>query len=400
MQEHPNDKLNIEINKKKSETIEEMVTHSEKEEIAAENFFTGTRTRTDKENLEIITETYEKGIKIKESSGFYDKEYGKVNKVTTFDPDTKKRVSVEFVGDIKGSDGTIIKKDVVFKRTVFDPVTSKPIEEYTQDHQRFEIWKNLEVFNPKTGKAVSEYFCYMGNIKVKNFEADGDTIKSSISIAAIRTKNFEEAVKLFKKYASLSDDEILKLYRQKLENPADISELEFKILQGNHDLRFDTEPLISDATVVSKHGEVNRYNSRVRDFVKDGMKDADEIERLQPRINKIDKEFANLPPLEKDCVFYRGLADKYIPDVINGKIGDVVVPDEGYAYGAFHRELASQFAQTMLVIRTPKGAKISRCGAHGGETLYPRGAEFKILSKNKGPDGKNIIELEYILPKS
>ena len=74
--------------------------------------------------------------------------------------------------------------------------------------------------------------------------------------------------------------------------------------------------------------------------------------------------------------------------------------DEGYAYGSFHRELAQRFAQTILVIHTPKGAKVSRCGAHGGEVLFPRGAQYSILSKNKSPNGQYIIVLEYILPKT
>lgn len=115
----------------------------------------------------------------------------------------------------------------------------------------------------------------------------------------------------------------------------------------------------------------------------------------------IDRRMATLPPLEKDCVFYRGLSSKDIPCIMNGKIGDVVVPDKGYAYAAFDRSLAAAFAgDAYLVIKTSQGARISRNLEHGGEALFPRNAEYRILSKSKTPEGKWEIELEYILPKS
>ena len=56
--------------------------------------------------------------------------------------------------------------------------------------------------------------------------------------------------------------------------------------------------------------------------------------KLNKRMLDIDARMAKLPLLEKDCVFYRGLSSKDIPCIMNGKIGDVVVPDEGYAYAA------------------------------------------------------------------
>lgn len=396
-----NAKINIEINDKKSKSLEELAAHYEKEEaVAAEKYFTGVKKYIEKETLSTIYETFENGKLVKKSANYYDLELGKVDKVTNFEPKTGKCVSKEIIGDICDFHGEVVKSGVVFKREVFDD-SGKLVEKYEQDNKRFEIWKQLENYDPESGKLTSDYYCSMGNFSVRNFEPDGETLKNSVAISGIKTEDFDEALKFYKKYAPLSDDEIQKLYRQKLANPEDMSNLEFKMLEGNHDLRFDTEPLTSEATVVSEHGAVNGFNTRVRHFVKNGMKDADEIKFLKPRMDKIDKEMANLPPLEKDCVFYRGILDKYISEIINGRVGDIVVPDEGYAYGAFHRELANRFnGGTILVIRTGKGAKVSRCGAHGGEVLYPRGAEYRILSKNKNPNGANIIELEYILPKA
>lgn len=394
-----NAKISCEINDKKSKPLEELAAQYKKEEaIAAEKYFTGVKKHVDEETLSTISETFENGKLVKKSVNYFDEKLGNIENVTTFNPQTAKIVSKEIIGNIVARDGEVLKSGVAFKREIFDE-GGKLIQKYEQDNGRFEIWKLIEDYNPETGKMKSDYYCNMGNFYIRNFEPDGDTIKSSIAISGIKTEKFDEALSLYKKYASLSDDEIKNLYMQKLQNNEGMSDLEFKILQGNHDLRFDTEPLVSKETVVSEHGAVNGFNHRVRDFVEGGMKDASEIEYLKPTIEKIDREFANLPPLEKDCVFYRGLSDKYIPQIINGKVGDVVVPDEGYAYGAFHREVANRFnGGTLLVIRTPKGAKVSRCSAHGGEALYPRGAEYKILSKNKDPKGTNIIELEYILP--
>ena len=117
-------------------------------------------------------------------------------------------------------------------------------------------------------------------------------------------------------------------------------------------------------------------------------------------MRKIDKEMSELPPLEKDCVFYRGVGPKRVPSIINGNIGDIVVPDNGYAYHGFQRSLATEFSSELILeVKTPKGARISRNMENGGEAVFPRNAEYKILSKAQTPDGEWRIELEYLLPK-
>ena len=88
---------------------------------------------------------------------------------------------------------------------------------------------------------------------------------------------------------------------------------------------------------------------------------------------------------------------------MNAKVGDIVIPDKGYAYYGFERELASRFCGDklcMLEVITPKGAKISRNMEHGGEAVFPRNAEYKLLSIDKTPIGQTRIVLEYILPKT
>ncbi len=127
---------------------------------------------------------------------------------------------------------------------------------------------------------------------------------------------------------------------------------------------------------------------------------------------KLDKEFAKLTPLEKDCIGYRivgrsNIAYKNMPfNVIeHAKIGDTVILDEGCAYAFQQENLISlnnyNLKNPMLeIIRIPKGARVSRNMEHGGEILMPRGAEYKLISKETVSNGTIKVVLEYILPKS
>lgn len=127
---------------------------------------------------------------------------------------------------------------------------------------------------------------------------------------------------------------------------------------------------------------------------------------------KLDKEFAKLTPLEKDCIGYRIVGSSNTPyrnkpfNVIeNAKIGDTVILDEGCAYAFQQESLISlnnyNLKNPMLeIIRIPKGARVSRNMEHGGEILMPRGAEYRLISKETASNGKIKVGLEYILPKS
>ena len=125
---------------------------------------------------------------------------------------------------------------------------------------------------------------------------------------------------------------------------------------------------------------------------------------------RVDNEFARLVPLEKDCIGYRGvrrgineLRDEPYRIVSNAKVGDIIIPDQGCGYAAHNIDLAERCVgkEGMLyTIRIPKGARVSRNMEHGGEILMPRGAEYRLISKQLRPDGKMDVTLEYILPKS
>ncbi len=256
----------------------------------------------------------------------------------------------------------------------------------------------------------------------------GDYIIEEITIPnPIRLKGYtyDEAIKLSEKYEKMSVEELQALRTAILHqgNPQNTSELEFRFIESYLDATKKNIPLTSDATQIKEHHYVHGRNHLYRnvdekntgktraDFTKEELKNMsddkyDEIsnntdnKRLLENMRKIDKEMSELPPLEKDCVFYRGVGQKDVPSIINGNIGDVVIPDNGYAYYGFNRSLAAEFSGgVILEVKTPKGARISRNMEHDGEAVFPRNAEYKILSKAQTPDGKWRIELEYLLPK-
>lgn len=175
---------------------------------------------------------------------------------------------------------------------------------------------------------------------------------------------------------------------------------------------------------IPSHGAVESYNRCVRGSInrlRNGT--ADDIDLVRGyQIIKTDKEFAKLTPLEKDCIAYRGIAlqkgKTVLPfDIVeNANVGDIVKLDEGYSYAFQHEEALfdSVFSpihpgRMFQVIRIPKGARVSRGGfqneasmnvAHGSEFLMPRGAEYRLISKEPYIRGSQKVVLEYIIPDS
>ena len=191
------------------------------------------------------------------------------------------------------------------------------------------------------------------------------------------------------------------------------------------------KPTFAENTQVSMHHDINGYNSKVRETVEArtngikglGEEDVEDIVAAEKYMAKIDKEFTKLPPLEKDCIVYRGRTENPVIKRFNkdfeimdkAKVGDVIVPDTGYSYTAFNRSMAENWGgegarsynedgsltrNIMYEIHLPKGAKVSRNGEHGGEVVMPRGAQYIIKDKKVDKEGCMEVVLEYILPKS
>ena len=289
-----------------------------------------------------------------------------------------------------------------------------------------DISQELKVYYLDSKTVKETYFRDMGTLYIERGN-------KNIVVPHVKEEQFEEAVKLSQKYAEIPEVELESLYREVLSgNPNNMSFMEFNVLEAHRDVYRLTIPKTSEATQIKEHHYLNGRNHIYRDTPEklegngktfDDFTDAewDALSREEQRLcdrnenclrynaemKRIDKALQALPPLEKDCVFYRGIGERFIPDsIINGKVGDIVVPDNGYAYTAFNRELADRFGGHQYIIRTPKGAKVSRNMEHGGEAVFPRNAEYRIISKTKTPandiypDGQWRIELEYILPKS
>ena len=164
------------------------------------------------------------------------------------------------------------------------------------------------------------------------------------------------------------------------------------------------------------HHDVNADNTSIR-AVLDGIKlnsltnrDRIQLPYIIQDIYDYDKAFSKLTPLEKDCVVYRGRtlssSERFNRDfgiIKNAKNGDIIIPDTGYSYTGFTKNLAYNWSNSynsetmMYTIRLPKGAKVSRNLEHGGEILMPRGAEYKLISKTQKGNHTDVV-LEYILP--
>lgn len=194
-----------------------------------------------------------------------------------------------------------------------------------------------------------------------------------------------------------------------------------KMIKTVNQPTISTAPEVFDGSQVSMHHHLNGGNTMYREAYKAAIKnqplnDEEDIMFVRcglPKMLKIDKEFAKLPPLEKDCIVYRGRFEHPVAEYLNedftiidnAKIGDIIIPDKGYSYTGFTKELASRWSsscggRTMFFkIRLPKGAKVSRNLEHGGEVVMPRNAEYRLLSKSTNGNHTDV-ELEYILPKN
>lgn len=169
------------------------------------------------------------------------------------------------------------------------------------------------------------------------------------------------------------------------------------------------------------HHGIDRYGSAIREAfngIKSGKPNKTQliaIEAYLPIAQRMDESLSKMPPLEKDCIVYRGIhrilkSKKEKAEIFrifdDCKPGDIITPDSGYSYCAFKKsktngfggvssEVYGTYSQT---IRLPKGAKVSRSGLHEGEVLMPRNAEYRVISKTVNGNHTEVT-LEYILPK-
>jgi len=164
-------------------------------------------------------------------------------------------------------------------------------------------------------------------------------------------------------------------------------------------------------TEVPEHHNLNGINCNIRSIL-EKVEEGRPLHRFETcylsRIDEIDESFEKLAPLDRDIVCYRGRGKNILASSFNrdfdvieaAKAGDIIVPDRAYSYAAADKEVARNWAVNMMYeIRVPKGAKVSRNKEHGGEVIFPRGAKYRLISKEKDKFGILNVVLEYILPE-
>ncbi len=238
-----------------------------------------------------------------------------------------------------------------------------------------------------------------------------DLAKAKEELAAIEPKYkkemlFRQAYDKFSKEFEGKEDELKNLFSQVSLGKQPMNSDEYRALCDIYSEKCVTMPETSKATQIEAHHGINGKNYDIRsELAKTGK---------SKLADKYDAQFAALPPLERECVVYRGRlkhwanGDRNIDFDIVSKAnpGDIITPDTGYSYTAMDRRTANGFTAAkkedgmMYQIIIPKGAKVSRNGEHGGEILMPRNAQYKVVSKGKDPNGLLNVVLEYILPKS
>lgn len=244
-------------------------------------------------------------------------------------------------------------------------------------------------------------------------------------ISSIGKNNFDEIVLNARKLNMTGDVCEFQFVKGHL-TPETITRTKASLLDKVKLLSSRWENPITDytATVVANseipmHHFVSGSNHRIRlatrclNIESPNAKQLRHIEYTLPEIQAIDEAFSKLPQLEKDCIVYRGRVEQFAKslnadfDVINNaKVGDKIIPDTGYSYCGIEKSLAEYWGRSVLeeaktimyTIRLPKGAKVSRNLEHGGEVLMPRGAEYKVISKEINGNHTDVT-LEYILPK-
>lgn len=149
--------------------------------------------------------------------------------------------------------------------------------------------------------------------------------------------------------------------------------------------------------------EIEEWKNRDFEFYKELYNDAIKAHnRATKRILAKNAEFTKLTPQPRDCVAYRGVSrsigeTRQDFDVINSaKVGDIIVPSRGFAYGA-HRKFGTYqylgspydykgniaFEPMLIEYRIPKGSQISSNMEHGGEVVFPALSKFKLISKGQ-----------------
>ena len=121
---------------------------------------------------------------------------------------------------------------------------------------------------------------------------------------------------------------------------------------------------------------------------------------------KLNSEFKKLFPTLFPKTRYRGctISDNMYEKISAANIGDIIVPDEGFAYYAKNEEFAKSFAKgknpVLITCKIPFWSKVSRMVIPVidvqskdfsfpkiGEVMVPAGSKYELISKNIDSNG-------------
>ena len=121
--------------------------------------------------------------------------------------------------------------------------------------------------------------------------------------------------------------------------------------------------------------------------------------------DKLNAEFKKLFPTLSTKTRYRGcnISDDVYEKLSSAKIGDIIVPDEGFAYYSGNKEVAKGFAKgknpVLITCKIPFWSKVSRMiiplpevqqnaiFLKWKEVMVPAGSKYKLLSRNIDANG-------------
>ena len=172
---------------------------------------------------------------------------------------------------------------------------------------------------------------------------------------------------------------------------------------------------LSNLAMINQQGVFGGKNYYSKEHI-----DKKSVESIKEQLNK---EFEDLPALEKTKNFYRGLVDLPNEDFKRFeqmKIGEIVVPDKGFAYVTPLKEIATEYThppigsgngtnRVLLKYILPKGYKVSETGKMGiamsrgipqiknYEAMLPAGCVGELVSKVKDKDGLLKLTFKMLL---
>jgi len=157
--------------------------------------------------------------------------------------------------------------------------------------------------------------------------------------------------------------------------------------------------------------ELFRYG--IDEFIKEnGKKNAIEVIDF---IKKTDGQLAQTEPLRFSLKSFRGLGERgfvsdkrYFDKLYNAKVGDILVPDEGYMHMGLSARTADEFVnefskysptcrKAILELDLQPGTLISIIDEYGGEILTERSMRCMVKQKSTDANGVLHLRLENIV---